>query len=116
MESTCGKTRWPCSGSARRPRRKKELSSSQTTDINLPFITADATGAKHLQMSITRSEFERLVDNLIERCREPVVKALKDAKLNPSQIDEVVLVGARPACPRSRNWSGRSSTASLTRG
>ncbi|MFM8286896.1 MAG: molecular chaperone DnaK [Planctomycetaceae bacterium] len=79
---------------------KKELSSSQTTDINLPFITADATGAKHLQMSITRSEFERLVDQLIERCREPVMKALKDAKLNPSQIDEVVLVGGSTRVPK----------------
>jgi molecular chaperone DnaK len=79
---------------------KKELSSSQSTDINLPFITADATGAKHLQMTITRSEFERLVDHLIERCREPVVKALKDAKLSPSQIDEVVLVGGSTRVPK----------------
>ena len=63
---------------------KKELSSSQTTDINLPFITADASGAKHLQMTITRAEFERLVDHLIERCREPVTKALNDAKLKPN--------------------------------
>lgn len=79
---------------------KKELSSSQSTDINLPFITADATGAKHLQMTITRAEFERLVDHLIERCREPVVKALKDAKLSPSQIDEVVLVGGSTRVPK----------------
>jgi molecular chaperone DnaK len=79
---------------------KKELSSSQSTDINLPFITADATGAKHLQMTITRAEFERLVDHLIERCREPVVKALKDAKLSPAQIDEVVLVGGSTRVPK----------------
>ncbi len=79
---------------------KKELSSSQNTDINLPFITADASGAKHLQMSITRSEFERLADPLIERCREPVIKALKDAKLSPSQIDEVVLVGGSTRVPK----------------
>jgi len=79
---------------------KKELSSSQTTDINLPFITADASGAKHLQMSITRAEFERLVDHLIERCREPVTKALADAKLKPSQIDEVVLVGGSTRVPK----------------
>src|SRR5579863_2327108 len=78
---------------------KKELSSSQTTDINLPFITADASGAKHLQMSITRADFERLVDHLIERCREPVTKALADAKLKPSQIDEVVLVGGSTRVP-----------------
>lgn len=79
---------------------KKELSSSQTTDINLPFITADASGAKHLQMSITRAEFERLVDHLIERCREPVTKALADAKLKPGQIDEVVLVGGSTRVPK----------------
>jgi molecular chaperone DnaK len=79
---------------------KKELSSSQTTDINLPFITADASGAKHLQMSITRAEFERLVDKLIERCREPVKKALADAKLSPDQIDEVVLVGGSTRVPK----------------
>jgi molecular chaperone DnaK len=79
---------------------KKELSSSQSTDINLPFITADASGAKHLQMTITRAEFERLVDPLIERCREPVTKALADAKLKPSQIDEVVLVGGSTRVPK----------------
>ncbi len=79
---------------------KKELSSQQNSDINLPFITADATGAKHLQLTITRAEFERLVDHLIERCREPVVKALKDAKLKPEQIDEVVLVGGSTRVPK----------------
>ena len=78
---------------------KKELSSSQTTDINLPFITADASGAKHLQMNITRGEFERLIDPLVERCRAPVLNALKDAKLSPSQIDEVVLVGGSTRVP-----------------
>ena len=79
---------------------KKELSSSQSTDINLPFITADASGAKHLQMTITRAEFERLVDHLIERCREPVNKALADAKLKPNQIDEIVLVGGSTRVPK----------------
>ncbi|MFN0199493.1 MAG: molecular chaperone DnaK [Planctomycetaceae bacterium] len=83
---------------------KKELSSSQTTDINLPFITADASGAKHLQMSITRSEFERLVDHLVERCRTPVVQALKDAKLDPKQIDEVVLVGGSTRVPKVQEF------------
>ena len=72
---------------------KKELSSAQSTDINLPFITADASGPKHLQQAITRAQFEQLTDDLIERCRGPVIKALEDAKLSPSQIDEVVLVG-----------------------
>ena len=78
---------------------KKELSSSQTTDINLPFITADSTGAKHLQMAITRSEFEKLIDPLVERCRKPVEQAMKDAGLDSSQIDEVVLVGGSTRVP-----------------
>ena len=78
---------------------KKELSSSQNTDINLPFITADASGAKHLQMSISRAQFERLIDKLVERCRKPVVQALADAKLKPEQIDEVVLVGGSTRVP-----------------
>src|SRR3990172_8365727 len=60
---------------------KRELSSSQQTDINLPFITADANGPKHLQITITRAKFEQLIDPLIERCRGPVLQAMKDAKL-----------------------------------
>ena len=79
---------------------KKELSSASTTDINLPFITADANGPKHLQISITRSKFEQLVDSLIERCRGPLTQALKDAKLQPSEIDEVVLVGGSTRIPK----------------
>jgi molecular chaperone DnaK len=79
---------------------KKELSSAQSTDINLPFITADATGPKHLQMTITRAQFEQMCDNLIERCRGPVVQALKDAKLDPKDIDEVVLVGGSTRIPK----------------
>jgi len=79
---------------------KKELSSAQSTDINLPFITADASGPKHLQISITRAKFEQLVDHLVERCRKPVEQALKDAKLNPSEIDEVVLVGGSTRIPK----------------
>jgi molecular chaperone DnaK len=79
---------------------KKELSSSQTTDINLPFITADASGPKHLQMSISRAEFEKLVDHLIDRVKGPVQQALKDAKLDPSKIDEVVLVGGSTRIPK----------------
>ncbi|REJ96076.1 MAG: molecular chaperone DnaK, partial [Planctomycetota bacterium] len=78
---------------------KKELSSSQSTDINLPFITADSSGAKHLQMTISRSQFERLIDPLVERCRVPVEQAIKDAKLDPSKIDEVVLVGGSTRVP-----------------
>ncbi|MBU6173110.1 MAG: molecular chaperone DnaK, partial [Planctomycetes bacterium] len=81
---------------------KKELSSLPQTDINLPFITADATGPKHLQMTITRSAFESMVDSLIERCREPVMQALRDAKIKPSEIDEVVLVGGSTRVPKVR--------------
>ncbi len=79
---------------------KKELSQQPTTDFNLPFITADATGAKHLQMNVTRAEFERLVDSLVERCRKPVEQALRDAKLSPKDIDEVVLVGGSTRVPK----------------
>jgi len=79
---------------------KKELSTAQSSDINLPFITADATGPKHLQMAITRAQFEQMTDQLIERCRGPVVKALEDAKLKPSEIDEVVLVGGSTRIPK----------------
>jgi molecular chaperone DnaK len=79
---------------------KKELSSASSTDINLPFITADASGPKHLQFNITRSKFEQLEDALFERCRGPVVQALKDAKLEPKDIDEVVLVGGSTRIPK----------------
>jgi molecular chaperone DnaK len=79
---------------------KKELSSAQSTDINLPFITADASGPKHLQMSITRAKFEQLADPLIERCRGPVNQAMKDARLSPADIDEVVLVGGSTRVPK----------------
>jgi molecular chaperone DnaK len=79
---------------------KKELSTAQSTDVNLPFITADASGPKHLQMTITRAEFEKMCDPLIERCRGPVLQALKDAKLDPKDIDEVVLVGGSTRIPK----------------
>jgi len=79
---------------------KKELSAAHTTDINLPFITADATGPKHLQMTITRAKLEELIDPLVERCRGPVLQALKDAKMRPSDIDEVVLVGGSTRVPK----------------
>ena len=79
---------------------KKELSSAQSTDINLPFITADASGPKHLQMTITRAKLEQLVDHLIERCRGPVQQAMKDAHFTPKDIDEVVLVGGSTRVPK----------------
>jgi molecular chaperone DnaK len=81
---------------------KKELSSVPETDLNLPFITADATGPKHLQMKISRAKFEELVDSLIERCKRPVLQALEDAKLKPQDIDEVVLVGGSTRVPKVR--------------
>ena len=78
---------------------KKELSSASSTDINLPFITADASGAKHLQMSIGRADFEKLIDPLIDRLKGPVQNALKDAGLSKTDIDEVVLVGGSTRVP-----------------
>jgi molecular chaperone DnaK len=79
---------------------KKELSQATTTDINLPFITADQTGAKHLQLSLTRSKLEQLVHHLIERCIGPVQQALKDAGYTRNDIDEVVLVGGMTRMPK----------------
>jgi molecular chaperone DnaK len=79
---------------------KKELSTQQATDINLPFITADQTGAKHLQLSISRAKFEELIDPLVEKCRQPVLNALKDAKLKPGDVHEVVLVGGSTRVPK----------------
>jgi molecular chaperone DnaK len=79
---------------------KKELSSAPQTDINLPFITADASGPKHLQVSVTRSKFEELIDSLLERIKQPVKQALADAKLKPSEIDEIVLVGGSTRIPK----------------
>ncbi len=79
---------------------KCELSGTLSTDVNLPFITADQNGPKHLNLSLTRAKLEQIVADLIERCRGPVVQALNDAGLSPSQIDEVVLVGGSTRMPR----------------
>jgi molecular chaperone DnaK len=79
---------------------KMELSSTNATDINLPFITADQTGPKHLNYQLTRSKFEQLVDDLITRTLEPMRKALKDAGLEPKDIDEVLLVGGSTRIPK----------------
>jgi molecular chaperone DnaK len=78
---------------------KMELSNVETTTINLPFITADKTGPKHIQQELTREKFETLCKDLIDRCRIPVEKALKDAKVDKSGIDEVVLVGGSTRIP-----------------
>jgi molecular chaperone DnaK len=80
-------------------RAKIELSSRLETSINLPFITADQTGPKHLEMTLTRAKFESLTADLTERCRRPFLAALKDANLTPQQIDEVVLVGGSTRMP-----------------
>jgi len=79
---------------------KSELSTTLETDINLPFITADASGPKHLTLSLTRAKFESLVDDLLQRTVEPCKKALADAKLSPSDIDEIVLVGGSTRIPK----------------
>ncbi len=78
---------------------KIELSNKQSTDINLPFITADQSGPRHLQMSLTRSKFEQLIDDLLKRTIEPCNIALKDAEIKPEDIDEVLLVGGSTRVP-----------------
>ncbi len=78
---------------------KIELSSTKDTTINLPYITADASGPKHLQMSLTRARFEQMVSSLVERSRKPCLNALKDAGLSPADIDEVILVGGSTRIP-----------------
>jgi len=80
-------------------RAKKDLSQQANTDINLPFITADASGPKHLMQSIARAQFEKMVEPLVERCKKPVLAALKDASLKPNQIDEIVMVGGMTRMP-----------------
>jgi len=79
---------------------KTELSSSKQAEINLPFITADSSGPKHLNLTLTRAKFEELVSDLIERTVEPCVKAIKDAGLTASKIDEVILVGGSTRIPK----------------
>ena len=79
---------------------KIELSTVMETDINLPFVTADQTGPKHLQMKLTRAKFEQLVDDLLQRSMVPLKQALADAGLKPSDIDEVVLVGGSTRMPK----------------
>src|SRR2546427_4030723 len=79
---------------------KMELSTVQQTDINLPFITADASGPKHLNLTLTRAKFEQLVEDLIQRTIPPMQQALKDAGLDPKRIDEVILVGGSTRIPK----------------
>ena len=79
---------------------KKELSSSKQTDINLPFITADGSGPKHLNLTLSQAKFEELVDELVERTVNPCIQAIKDAGLSKSEIDEVILVGGSTRIPK----------------
>jgi molecular chaperone DnaK (HSP70) len=79
---------------------KCELSSASQTDVNLPFITADASGAKHLSMTITRAKFESLTQPLLERTKAPCRNCMKDAGVSPSDIKEVLLVGGMTRMPK----------------
>ena len=79
---------------------KCELSSSASTDINLPFITADASGPKHLNVTLSRARFEQIVDDLIQRTKQPCIQAIQDAGLSASDIDEVILVGGSTRIPK----------------
>ena len=84
-----------------------ELSSTPQTDINLPFITADATGAKHLNVTLTRSKFEALVSGLIERTKQPCRDCLKDAGISAKEVDEVILVGGMTRVPKVQETVGQ---------
>ena len=79
---------------------KIELSSSLQTDVNLPFITADASGPKHMNVKLTRANLEKLVSKLVQRTLKPCQAALKDAGVNASEIDEVILVGGMTRMPK----------------
>ena len=83
---------------------KIELSSAQETEINLPFITADASGPKHLILKLSRAKLEQLVDDLIEKTKGPVTQALKDAKLKPEEISDVILVGGQIRMPKVQKF------------
>jgi len=90
---------------------KIELSSTAQSEINLPFVTADSTGPKHMQMTLTRSKFEQLTADLVERCKAPFLNALKDAKVSAGELDEIVLVGGSTRMPMIqdlvRNLTGK---------
>ena len=96
---------------------KMELSSSTQANINLPFITADATGPKHLDYTLTRAEFERITKDLLDRCRKPVEQALRDASMSQGDIDEVILVGGSTRMPAVqelvKNMTGKQPNMSV---
>ena len=96
---------------------KMELSSTTQANINLPFITADATGPKHLDYTLTRAEFERITKDLLDRCRKPVEQALRDASMSQGDIDEVILVGGSTRMPSVqelvKNMTGKQPNMSV---
>jgi len=96
---------------------KIELSTAQETEVNLPFITADASGPKHLVLKVSRAKFEQLVEDLVTRSINPLKKALADAKLEPKDIDEVILVGGQTRMPKVveavRNYFGKEPNRSV---
>ena len=96
---------------------KKELSAAQQATINLPFITADATGPKHLDYTLSRTEFERITHDLLERCKQPVTNALRDANLKLSDLTEVILVGGSTRMPAVqelvKNMTGKQPNMSV---
>ncbi len=95
---------------------KIELSSMLQTTINLPYITADATGPKHLTMTITRAKLEELIQDVLERCRGPMVQALSDAKLDKSEIDRIILVGGPTRMPAVQEFVKRFMGKDIERG
>lgn len=96
---------------------KIELSSTQQTDINLPFITADASGPRHLQLLLTRSRFEQMIDSVVDRTMTPVKKALEDAGISKGEVDEILLVGGSTRIPIVRaaveGFFGKSASSSV---
>ena len=96
---------------------KKELSAAQQATVNLPFITADATGPKHLDYTLSRTEFERITHDLLERCKQPVTNALRDANLKLSDLTEVILVGGSTRMPAVqelvKNMTGKQPNMSV---
>jgi len=109
---TCAVTHWPCSVWKEAAEKAKiELSSAQQTDVNLPYITADQNGPKHLNVKVTRAKLESLVEDLVRRSMEPCKTCINDAGVKVSDIDEVILVGGQTGCRRRcRKRSRNSST------
>jgi len=95
---------------------KIELSSALTTEINLPFITADASGPKHLSKTITRSKLEELVDPVVQKCKGPIMNALKDADLTPDDIDKIIMVGGPTRMPIVQRFLEKTVGKKIQRG